>query len=55
MRTQGASRFKRKVYLLKNAGKKEHVSTPKIDKQIEGVITTWRRQKEGQSQDMGEK
>ena len=36
MRIQGASRYKRKVHLLKNAGRKEHVSTPKIDEQIEG-------------------
>jgi len=39
VRTQGASRYKRKVHLLKNAGRKEHISTLKIDKQIEGVLT----------------
>ena len=51
MRTQGATRDKRKAHFLKNAEWKEYVSRPKIDKQIEGVFTPWRRQKEGQSQD----
>ena len=49
VRTQGASRYKRKVDFLQNAGMKEHVSTPKIDEKFEGVLTPWRRQ-EGQSQ-----
>jgi len=31
--------------------RKEHISTPKIDKQMEAVLTPWRRQKEGESHD----
>jgi len=43
MRTQGASRYKRKVHFLKNIERGEHVSIPKTDGQIEGVLTPWRR------------
>jgi len=50
--TQKASRYKKEVHFLKNADRKEHVSAPKIDKQLEGVLTSCRRQKKGQSQDM---
>jgi len=46
VRKQGASKYKRKAYLLRNVGRKEHISTPKIDKQIEGMLTPWRRQTE---------
>ena len=46
VRKQGASKYKRKAHLLRNVGKKEDISTPKIDKQIEGVPTSWRRQAE---------
>ena len=52
VRTQGVSRYKRKVHLLQNAGRKEHVSTPKIKKQIKGVLTPLRRKKRGKGQDM---
>jgi len=52
VRTQEASRYKKTVHFLKNAGRNERVSTPKIEEQLEGVITSWRRQKEGQNQDM---
>ena len=31
----------------KNEEQKEYMSTPKIDKQMEGVFTPWRRQKKG--------
>jgi len=50
VRTQGATRYKRKVHFLINAEKNKYISMPKIDKQIEGVFTAWRRQKNGQSQ-----
>ena len=50
MRTQGATRYKRKFHFLINAEKNKYISTPKIDEQIEGVFTAWRRQKNGQSQ-----
>jgi len=46
VRKQEASKYKRKAHLLRNVGRKEHISTPKIDKQIEGVPTPWRRQAE---------
>jgi len=52
VRAQGATRCKRNVHFLKN-GEKEYVSTPKINEQIEGVLTAWRRQKKGQGQDKG--
>jgi len=39
VRTQGVSRYKRKSHFLKNAERKEHVSTPKIDEQVEGELT----------------
>ena len=50
VRTQGATRYKRKFHFLINAEKNKYISMPKIDKQIEGVFTAWRRQKNGQSQ-----
>jgi len=50
VRTQGATRYKRKVHFLINAEKNKYIGTPKIDKQTEGVFTIWRRQKKGQSQ-----
>jgi len=40
------------AHFLKNAERKEHISIPNADDQIEGVHTAWRRQKEGQSQDI---
>jgi len=43
VRSQGANRYKRKVHLLKNVGRKEYVTTQKTDKQIEGILTPWRR------------
>ena len=39
VRTQRTSRYKIKVHLLKNVEMKEYLSRPKIDKQIEGVLT----------------
>jgi hypothetical protein len=52
VRTQGGSRYKRKVHFL-GIQRKEHVSTPEIDEQIEGVLTLWRRKK-GKGQDTKE-
>ena len=47
VRKQGADRYKRKVYCLKNAESKEHLSTQKIHEQTSGARTFWRRRTDG--------
>jgi hypothetical protein len=49
VRTQGTSRYKRKVHFLGNAEGGTRLYT-EIDEQIEGVLTLWRRKK-GKYQD----
>ena len=49
----GSNQIEKKGSLSeKNEEQKEYMSTPKIDKQMEGVFTPWRRQKKGKHQDM---